>query len=105
MGNAHCKLNEIKKRAESPECKSAGKRPVKYPKSNFQYQIMNIQYRIMNIEIRNIKIRNEEIVGVRTGRDCSGSLPRQATVTAGRQRRPEEARCRALPEPEPERQL
>lgn len=43
--------------------------------------------------------------GRRTGRDWSGSLLKQVTLTAGRQERPEEAPCRTLPEKGPAKQL
>jgi len=41
----------------------------------------------------------------RTGRDWSGSLLKQVTLTAGWQERPKEATCRTLPEKEPAKQL
>ena len=54
----------------------------------------------MNCEDYNIVI-----AGSRSGRDCSGSLMKQVTLTAGRQERPEEATWRTLPEKEPAKQI
>ncbi|GEM_PF-2847926 len=53
----------------------------------------------------NNKIRNQKIVLVRTGRDWSGSLLKQVTLTAGWLERPEEATCRTSPEKEAAKQL
>lgn len=44
-------------------------------------------------------------MGGRSGRDWSGSLLKQVTLTTGRQERPKEAPWRTLPEKEPAKQL